>query len=112
MAEFLQQAPQFGFSLGLIELAIFRLDALGDGALLVQPRVVARTAKSRGHHRSARRFETGDVTITLPDETKAAAGRDESRGRIIWSSSIRLLDPQSASPCARFLSRPPGMVLI
>jgi hypothetical protein len=43
MAEFLQRTPQLGFTLGLIELALFKLGADAKEGFFVQPRVIART---------------------------------------------------------------------
>ncbi|MCC6679347.1 MAG: hypothetical protein IT445_00445 [Phycisphaeraceae bacterium] len=43
MAEFLQQTPQLGYTLGLIEIGLHRLKTGSDDSLFVQPRVVART---------------------------------------------------------------------
>ncbi len=45
MAEFLQQTPHLHFTLGLVELAMFRLGDPADAAMLVQPRVVMRTTE-------------------------------------------------------------------
>jgi hypothetical protein len=44
MAEFLQGQPRLGFTLGLVEMALFRLEDGKDDPLLVQPRIVAKTA--------------------------------------------------------------------
>lgn len=43
MAEYLQTQPHLGFTLGLVELALFRADPANNDTLFVQPRVVART---------------------------------------------------------------------
>jgi hypothetical protein len=43
MAEFLQRTPQLGFTLGLVELALFKVGADAEEGLFVQPRVLART---------------------------------------------------------------------
>lgn len=43
MAEFLQRTPQLGFTLSLVELALFRTGANVEDSLFVQPRVLART---------------------------------------------------------------------
>jgi hypothetical protein len=43
MAEFLQRTPQLGFTLGLVELAIFKFGAGAEEGFFIQPRVIART---------------------------------------------------------------------
>jgi hypothetical protein len=43
MAEFLQRTPQLGFTLGLVELALFKLGADANEGFFVQPRIIART---------------------------------------------------------------------
>jgi hypothetical protein len=43
MAEFLQGQPQMGFTLGLVEMGLFRVTPGEDGLIIVQPRIVART---------------------------------------------------------------------
>jgi hypothetical protein len=43
MADFLQGQPQLGFTLRLIEMAMFRLDPSKNDPIFVQPRIVART---------------------------------------------------------------------
>ncbi|PYT63735.1 MAG: hypothetical protein DMG35_03015 [Acidobacteria bacterium] len=43
MVEFLQRTPQLGFTLGLVELALFKLGLHAKDGFFVQPRVIART---------------------------------------------------------------------
>lgn len=43
MVEFLQRTPQLGFTLALVELALFKLGADTKDGFFVQPRVLART---------------------------------------------------------------------
>lgn len=43
MTEFLQRTPQLGFTLGLVEIALFKLGANAKEGFFVQPRVLART---------------------------------------------------------------------
>lgn len=43
MADYLQQTPQLGFTLALIEIGLYRLDAKRDDPLFIQPRILART---------------------------------------------------------------------
>ena len=41
--EFLQRTPQLGFTLGLVEIALFKLGSHAEDGFFVQPRVIART---------------------------------------------------------------------
>jgi hypothetical protein len=43
MVEFLQRTPQLGFTLGLVEIALFKVGALAEDGFFVQPRVITRT---------------------------------------------------------------------
>jgi hypothetical protein len=43
LTEFLQQTPRLGFTLALVEIALFREHPKANGVLFVQPRIVART---------------------------------------------------------------------
>jgi hypothetical protein len=43
MAEFLQRTPQLGFTLGMVELALYKLGVPPEVGFFVQPRVIART---------------------------------------------------------------------
>lgn len=69
MADFLRRTPSLEFTLGLVELAIYRLDDKPGGALFVQPRIVART---REVTRAVVKLDVPDkllkVEITLPPE--------------------------------------------
>ena len=71
MAEFLQKNPNLGFTLGLVELAIYKLDDNPNPALFVQPLVIART---REVTRAVVELEVPDgllkVHIKLPPEPK------------------------------------------
>jgi hypothetical protein len=74
MADFLRQTPSLRFTLGLVELAIYRLDDEPDGALFVQPRIIART---REVTRAVVKLDVPDkllkVEITLPPEPPPGA---------------------------------------
>ena len=64
MADFLQGQPHLGFSLRLVEMAVFEIGDPSDGTLLIQPRVVARTQEVT---RSVVRFEgEGRVAVSTP----------------------------------------------
>jgi hypothetical protein len=68
LADFLNRTPQLGFTLGLVEMAMFRLDDLKGGQLLVQPRVVARTREVvRAIVEVRGPTAQSAVSITIPD---------------------------------------------
>jgi hypothetical protein len=45
MVSFLQQTPQLGFNLALVEIGLFREQPENDELLVVQPRILARTSR-------------------------------------------------------------------
>lgn len=66
MAETLAGAPQLGFTLALVEMAIYRLPQ-SDKQLLVQPRIVTRTREVvRAVVEVRREVKPEDVIVTLP----------------------------------------------
>jgi hypothetical protein len=67
MTEYLQGTPSLHFSLALLELGLFRLKRDHDWPLLVQPRVVARTAEVVRAVVVVRSPSDAEVEITLPD---------------------------------------------
>jgi len=68
LADFLNRTPQLGFTLGLVEMAMFRLDDPKGGQLLVQPRVVARTREVvRAIVEVRGPTAQSAVSITIPD---------------------------------------------
>jgi hypothetical protein len=68
MAEFLQRAPHLGFTLGLIELALFRSGDNSKTGFFVQPRVIARTREiSRAIVEIHSSVPTVAVTVTVPE---------------------------------------------
>lgn len=73
MAEFLARTPQLGFSLALVEMALFRPSEMEE-PLFVQPRVVARTREVVRAIVDVRAAPGTDVVVTLPPEEKASAG--------------------------------------
>jgi len=77
LADTLAKSPHLGFSLALVELAMFRAGPTGED-VLIQPRTIART---REVVRAVVELKVGvspaDVTITLPptDEDEGGEGR-------------------------------------
>lgn len=69
MAEYLQRAPQLGFTLGLVEIAMFRLNDREDLPLLVQPRLLARTREVvRAIVEVRNAVPSVEVAVSLPAE--------------------------------------------
>ena len=56
IADFLQQTPSLGFTLGLVEMALFRKGAGKKAPIFVQPRILARTVE----------VERAVVTLKIP----------------------------------------------
>lgn len=78
MVEYLQETPQLHFSLGLVEMGMYRVGSNGNGPLLVQPRILTRTqeiTRAVVEIKTAVRHE--DISVSLPAESKPkpAAGR-------------------------------------
>lgn len=68
MAEFLQRAPRLGFTLALVELALFKTSDQSESALFVQPRVLARTREiTRAVVEIRSMVSVADITVTVPD---------------------------------------------
>jgi hypothetical protein len=68
MAAYLQSTPNLFFNLSLLELALFRLKRDQDWPLLVQPRIVARTAEVVRAVVEVKSDGTQSVEVTLPKE--------------------------------------------
>ena len=99
LADTLAKSPHLGFSLALVELAMFRAGATGED-VLIQPRTIART---REVVRAVVELKVGvspaDVTITLPptDDDGGGAGRRKITEEVLLeeiakSTSVRLAD--------------------
>ena len=85
----LNDAPGLGFSLALVELALFRMESeQADGAqadypLLVVPRTVARTREVTRAVVEVRAPQGADVRVTVPDaEEEDGGGGSASRARL------------------------------
>jgi hypothetical protein len=67
MAEFPQQTPQLGFTLGLVEIGLYRTKADDKEPLFVQPRIVARPQEIvRAVVEIKVPINPADVQVTLP----------------------------------------------
>lgn len=71
MTSFLQQTPQLGYKLALLEIAIYREKLGKDDLLFVQPRLLARTQEiTRAVVEIKVPIQPRDVEVTLPPEPK------------------------------------------
>jgi hypothetical protein len=98
IADFLQSTPTLGFTLGLVELALFRTGEPGDETLFVQPRTLARTevlTRAVVEVRGPSRLE--DVSVTLPVEDESEAKVAKVRRKITEEEFLRKLR-ENASP--------------
>jgi len=72
MAEFLSRQPNLGFTLRLVEMAMYRIKKGKTDAILVQPQIVART---REIERAIVRVEGNNIVVETPPELiKAVVG--------------------------------------
>jgi hypothetical protein len=76
IADFLQQTPSLGFTLSLVEMALFRKGEGRQAPLFVQPRVLARTVEMERAIVTLRiPVSPGDIEITTPAIAPASDGR-------------------------------------
>lgn len=69
MVSFLQQTPQLGFTLALVEIGLFREHPEKQDPLFVQPRILARTREiTRAIVEIKVPVKLGDIDVTLPSE--------------------------------------------
>ena len=96
MSDFLQGQPHLGFSLRLVEMAVFAFDGELSGTLLIQPRVVARTQEVT---RAVIRFE-GDSRMEVTTPPPPTAGAASSGRASITEAEYfrRLSDEGEATP--------------
>jgi len=75
LANYLQQTPHIGFTLGLVELAAFHLNPQDENSLFIQPRVLARTREvTRAVVEIRGSIAPSQVQVTIPDEKSSAPG--------------------------------------
>ena len=95
MTSFLQQTPQLGYKLGLLEIGIYREQPGKDDLLFVQPRLLARTQEiTRTIVEIKVPIQLGDVEVTLPPEPRTEKG---GRRRITEEEFFEELN-KAASP--------------
>jgi len=83
MTEYLQGTPSLHFNLALLELALFRIKRTQDYPLLIQPRLVARTAEVVRAIVHIKPDYSADVVLPEPTEKK-----DRSRRRSLTENSF------------------------
>ena len=89
LVDHLQAHAGLHFALSLVELALFRLP--GDGGVLVQPRVIARTVNIE---RGIVRIDDGRVSITEAAVVSGASGRAQSLSEEEFYQRIGEKDPE------------------
>lgn len=102
ITDYLQSTPSLGYTLGLVEIALFRTGDAADDAdapLYVQPRTLARTeVLTRAIVEIKVPAKAEDVVVTLPSEAQPAAGvrrpitEVEFLGRLAESASAEVVE--------------------
>jgi hypothetical protein len=83
MAEYLQGTPSLHFTLALLELALFRIKRTQNYPLLIQPRIVARTAEVVRAIVHVKYGSIAEVVLPGPSEEK-----DKTRRRSLTEDSF------------------------
>jgi len=112
MSQFLQQTPHLGYSLELIELAIYRENPEDDQTLFIQPRIVARTKEiTRAIVEIRTPISSSDISVRLPNEKKLAKSprRKESLKMNFWCNFKYLRGRMRLIFQSGFLSRQKNM---
>ena len=95
MTEFLQGQPHLGFTLALVEMALFRLMAGKNDQILIQPRIVARTKEVV---RAIVTVSGGNVIVETPPEPKdAAAGRFKITAEQFFGELAKEVTPETVN---------------
>jgi len=101
MTEFLQGQPQLGFTLGLVEMALFRLNEGKDDAILVQPRIVARTQEVV---RAIVEIRGDRVVVETPPEPKEnSSGRYKITEEEFFTELAKEVKPEAVTFVKWFL---------
>jgi len=100
MADFIQQTPTLGYSLALIELAVFRENPEKSKPLYIQPKILMRTKEIvRAVIELKIPVSPSDVSITLPSETQ---DRSRVRKRITEEEYFEELAKSSGQSAVQF----------
>lgn len=70
MTEFLQQTPQLGFTLGVVEIGLYRAVLDHSSPLLVQPRILARTREVVRAIVEVRNSTDAKIEVTIPETSE------------------------------------------
>lgn len=101
MAHYLQQSPHLGFTLDLVELALFREADAPTDSFFVQPRVLVRTREVTRAIVDIRRGVAGvDVNIETPVEPEPAV-RGERSAPLSGTLFLEALAKSAGSDCAQ-----------
>ena len=100
MADFLQQTPHLGYSLALVELAIYRESPERKESFYVQPKILARTKEiTRAIVELKIPATYSDIKVTLPDEKPE---KTSSRRRITEEEFFEELEKSSGDKSVDF----------
>jgi hypothetical protein len=103
MTDFLQRTPHLHFSLALVELALYRLEAGRDYPLLVQPRTIARTSEVTRAIVEIQAPEAVSVKVRLPSESEH--GETTSRRKLTERVFYRELAENTSQDIAQAVRR-------
>lgn len=103
MTDFLQRTPHLHFSLALVELALYRLEAGRDYPLLVQPRTIARTSEVTRAIVEIQAPEAVSVEVRLPSESEH--GETTSRRKLTERVFYRELAENTSQDIAQAVRR-------
>jgi len=100
MADFLQQTPHLGYSLGLVELAVYREGPEQKGALYIQPKILARTREIvRAIVELKIPASYSDISVSLPPEDSKTSS---PRKRITEEEFFEELQKSSGEKSVQF----------
>lgn len=100
MANFLQQTPYLGYSLALVELAVYRESPERKEMFYIQPKILVRTKEiTRAIVELKIPASRSDVTVSLPTET---SGKTSSRKRITEEEFLEELQESSGDNAVQF----------
>jgi len=101
MADFLQQTPHLGYTLSLVELAVYRESPENMRTLYIQPRVLARTKEiTRAIVELKSPSLRSDIVVSLPPEPSGKS--KSSRRRITEEEFMEELQRSSGSEAVNF----------
>lgn len=99
MASFIQQTPHLGYTLALVEIAVYREHPESNRTLYIQPKILARTREiTRAIVELKIPANRSDVVVSLPREPKPSSGRR----RIAEDEFLEELQKSSGSEAVDF----------